>query len=447
VLARLPIRLRLTLAFALATALVLAVTGAFLVARLGSSLDEALDESLQARQSDLRVLVRQSGTEAPLAGGDEGVAQVIAGDGTVTATTGPRAALLSGDELARAGRGRLEVGRRDVPGLDGDVRLLAGPVETAGRTAVLVVGASLEGRDEAVQALVTELLVVAPIALVLASLGGYWLATAALRPVERMRTEAAAISGDRPGERLTLAPARDEVHRLGATLNEMLDRLEDAAERERRFVADASHELRTPLAALSAELELALRRPRPAPELESALRSAAEECDRLTRLADGLLVLARADAGLRPHEESLRSGALLERVASRFAAQARPVTLADGGEDLELRADPALLEQALGNLVDNALRHGAERIELVALSRADRIELHVLDDGPGLPPDFVPRALERFSRADEARGRGGTGLGLAIVDAIARAHGGSAHVANREPSGADVWVSLPAARA
>jgi signal transduction histidine kinase len=335
----------------------------------------------------------------------------------------------------------------EVPGIAGRARVLATAVATPDGPRVLVVGSSLEDRDETVGELVTLLAVVGPLALLLVSLLGYALATAALRPVESMRAEAAAISGSEPDRRLPLPAAHDEIRRLGETLNAMLDRLERAIERERAFVADASHELRTPLAALKTELELAVRRPRTPDELERSLGSAAEEADRLVRLAEDLLLAARADRGELPvHTALLDADAVLSEVADRFERRAREdgrTVEAAGGLGPRVRADRVRLGQALGNLVDNALCHGGGTVRLSADEREAEVELHVTDEGPGFPPDFLPHAFERFSRRDEARGRGGTGLGLAIVEAIATAHGGSAHACNREGGGADVWLSLP----
>jgi two-component system, OmpR family, sensor kinase len=226
----------------------------------------------------------------------------------------------------------------------------------------------------------------------------------------------------------------------------MLGRLQAALARERSFVSDASHELRTPLAILRTELELALRGRSSYEELEAAVRSAAEETDRLNQLADDLLVIARSDQGrlpVRPAE--LDAGDLLAAVVRRFQARARAERRrlrAEPGPDMRLRADQARLEQALANMVDNALRHGAGDVVLSATRRDGAVELHVRDHGPGFPAEFLPSAFERFSRADEARSRGGTGLGLAITEAVAKAHGGSAHAANRN-GGADVWLELP----
>jgi len=453
---RIPIRLRLTLAFALAMAVVLAATGAFLYTQLRTSLDESVDEVLEARLLELGARVAEGGADfdlgsaSGLADPDERFAQLLDDSGAVVEATSQVGStrLLAADELARARGGvavRLEVVR--VPGIAGRARLRATAVASPDGPRVLVVGASLEDRDETIGRFLVVLLVVGPVALLLASLLGYTLATAALRPVEAMREEAAAISALEPERRLPLPAAHDEVFRLGETLNEMLDRLADALERERAFVADASHELRTPLARLKAELELAQRRPRTPEELEAAVRSAADETDRLVRLAEDLLLVARADRGafvVRP--TSMRVADLLSRVVGRFSHEAREAgrriePAAPPG--LEVVVDPLRMGQALDNLVENALTYGAGTVRAAAEERDGRVELHVTDEGPGFPPEFLPRAFERFSRPDEARRVGGTGLGLAIVEAISRAHGGTAHAVNLPDGGVDVWIALP----
>lgn len=416
----LPIRLRLTLAFAGAMAIVLVATGSFVYVRLSASLDEAVDETLAARLVDAKALAARGGLGRTT--WDEGFTEI---------------ALPPGVRYGREAEG--------VQGVEGPVRIISDTSQTPQGDRVVVVGASLADRDEALQELFTQLLIVAPIALLLSSLLGYWLAGAALRPVEEMRAEAAAISGSEPGRRLPAGQAQDEIGRLSETLNAMLERLERAIERERSFVADASHELRTPLALLKAELELALRKPRTATELEQALQSAAVETDRLVRLAEDLLVLAQADDGRLPlRRDTVEAGDLLGAVRETFRSRAQTAgrTIeADSSDGVALEADRVRLEQALGNLVDNALRHGTGTVRLSAVERDGLVELHVADEGAGFPTDFLPYAFERFGRADEARTSGGAGLGLALAAVIAEAHGGSAHAANR--GGADVWLSIP----
>jgi signal transduction histidine kinase len=449
VLGRIPIRFRLALAFALAMAVVLTALGAFLYLRLGWSLDETIDEGLEARADDIAAVAVRGETDLGRVGivEPERFFQVLGPEGEILGQTRFLAErpLLDAAERARVLReGVVRLERGDMQGVEGRVRLLASPAE--GRTLV-VVGQSLDDRDEALGDLLGDLLLIGPAALLLASLLGYGVATAALRPVEAMRAEAAAVSAAEPGRRLPLPRSRDEVSRLGATLNEMLGRLERALERERSFVADASHELRTPLALLKTELELALRTPRTEAELEQALRSAAGETDRLAQLVEDLLVLARSDEGRLPLRRSpVRMRDVLASVAERFrrrAESAGRTIEVEAPEPLVVEADAVRLEQALGNLVENALRHGRGSIRLAASEGGGFVELHVLDEGPGFSSAFLDRAFERFARADEARTEGGAGLGLAIARVIAEAHGGSAHACGRAGGGADVWLALP----
>jgi len=409
---RLPIRLRLSLVFALTMAIVLAAVGVFLYANLRSALTEQIEDSLEVRLDELTTLVQAGGVDGALPGDEDRFAQVRDQNGTVVAAS---------------------------PGFESsppdDSRVLTREVGNL----TVAAGASLEDRDGALATLLALLLVGGPVALVLATLAGYRLAGAALGPVESMRREAAEISSATSGRRLPVPEARDEVRRLGETLNEMLERLEEGLLRERRFVADAGHELRTPLALLRTEFELALRRPRSHEELEHAIRSATEEVERLIRLAEDLLVLDRSgESALRPAELDARE--LLDTVARRFAARA-----AEEGRAIEVHGGASLhgdrdrLEQALGSLVDNALTHGGGAVRLEAERDGDSVALRVADEGEGFPSDFLPHAFERFSRADAARTTGGAGLGLAIVDAVARAHGGRVSAA-----GATVTLVLPA---
>jgi heavy metal sensor kinase len=436
---RLPIRVRLTLAFALVMAVVFAAVGAILYARLGDTLDERIADSLEARTTALAATFDVS---SPGVAGEEGLAQVLEGEGTVVGGSGAAAqeSLLSAAQLERA---RLRPITFDADLSNGEYRLRATPVDDR----IVVVGEPLDDRDEALDGLLMQLLVVLPIALVVSSVLGYLVAGAALRPVEAMRRRAAGITSDSPERRLPLPRAHDEIHRLGETLNEMLARLDAGLARERRFVADASHELRTPLASLRTELELAARRPRSQEELESALRSAGEEVERLVRLAEDLLVLARADDGQLPlrveqHAASSMLDSVVRRNEPRAAAAGRAL-VASAPPELTLTGDRQRLEQALDVLVDNAFRHGGGTVRMDARAENGRVVLAVSDEGAGFPPEFLPHAFERFSRADQARSGGGAGLGLAIVDAIARAHGGTAQAENLAFGGVGVWLSLP----
>ncbi len=433
-------------------ALVLGATGVFIYLRFSSELDATIDSGLRSRASELASVARQSGLRdrrGNLVGREESFAQVLDSSGRVadsSAAIGERV-LLSRAELQRALHAPITLNRGAPPGLEGGARLLAAPVAERGGKQVVVVGTSTEARDEALKDLLQLLFLGGPVALLLASFAAYWVAGAALRPVDEMRSEAAEISAARLDKRLPVPPSGDEVARLGTTLNEMLERLGEALEHERAFVADASHELRTPLAILRTELELALAKGRSPEELRAALASAAEEADRLTQLSEDLLTIAQTERGELPLRLGrMRLKEVFEGVARRFARRAEEEGRAieiDSGEALVLDADRLRLDQAIGSIVDNALRYGGGTIELRARVVDGDPEVHVLDSGSGFPPQFLDQAFERFSRASASRRASGSGLGLAIVRTVARAHGGEAHANNREGGGADVWLTLP----
>jgi two-component system OmpR family sensor kinase len=267
--------------------------------------------------------------------------------------------------------------------------------------------------------------------------------------VETTRRRAQRISAADLDQRLPATGGNDELGRLARTLNDMLSRIHASVERERSLVSDASHELRTPLAVLRTELEL-IARERPAgPALQTAIGSAIEETDRLSRLADDLLLLARADDHqLAIDPSSLSAAMLLDQAAEgarRRAAAAHKQITVDAPTDVHVLVDRDRAAQALDNLLTNALRYANTHVRLSAHSAGPFVELHVADDGLGFPADFLPHAWERFARADSARTDDGTGLGLSIVRAISEAHGGQARAANLATGGADVWITLPTA--
>jgi signal transduction histidine kinase len=454
----LPIRIRVTLAFAGAMAVLLAGLGMFIYLRYGSQLDEAIDQGLRSRAAEARAaaLAGDGSRLGSTNGGglverDESFAQLISASGRVLDAS-PQVGterVLDDDRLAAAGTGPIVFDAPPPPGVEGEVRILATAVSGEPGSDVIAIGASLDDRDEALTNLATLLLVGGPVALLLASLAGYLSIGAALRPVEEMRSRAASLSGSDLGERLPVPAAEDEIHRLGETLNRMLDRVEVAVERERAFVDDASHELRTPLALLKTELEVAERYSDDPGDLRAAIASARAEVDRLIALAEALLVVARADEGELPLDRHTLTVATLlsgvaERFESRLRADERPLRVEAVG-DLKVLADRLRAEQALTNLVENAIRHGAGPIVIRAAPAGNLVELHVEDAGPGFAAGFLPRAFERFSRADPGRTGAGQGFGLAIVDAIAAAHGGRAGAVNRPGGGADVWIALPVA--
>jgi signal transduction histidine kinase len=444
-----------TLIFVGVMALVLGATGVFVYLRFSSELDATINSGLRSRASDVASLVREADSglregRQNLVGGSESFAEVLSAGGQVSDSSPAvgRQVLLTQAELRRGLRDPIFVDRGPLPGLEDESRLLAVPVTTGGQGQVVVVGTSTEARGESLTDLAQLLLLGGPIALLLASLAAYGVAAAALKPVEAMRSRAAEISAAEPDQRLPVPPSRDEVARLGTTLNEMLERLGEALAHERAFVADASHELRTPLAILRTELELALAKGRSPEELRAALASAAEETDRLTQLSEDLLTIAQTERGELPlrlaHLDLVKTLDGIERRFARRAQERGRRIEVSAPASLILTADRLRLDQAIGSMVDNALRYGDGTIRLVASAENGAVEIHVHDQGGGFPEDFLGRAFERFSRASSSARDGGSGLGLAIVQTVARAHGGEAHAGNREDGGADVWLTLPA---
>src|SRR5436190_4483932 len=440
---RRPLRVKLTLAFAGLMIVLFGGLALLLYTRMQAGLDTGINGALHARAASLADVIdsRAKGRHAgwpplPAAGGE--FAQILSSDGRILkSTSGLGRPLIRGRELAEARQGTLQIGHEGS-------RLLARPIPGQN---VLVVGVSLSERDHALNTLGELLFIGGPAALVLTCAAGYALASSALTPVERMRRKAARISRAGPSARLPVPEARDEIRRLGETLNEMLARLEEGVARERAFVADAGHELRTPLSILKLELELTLAEGSSREDLEDGLCSAAEEADRLAKLADELLFTARADQGRLPIAKQRVEVAdvmrvIARRVERRTRAAGRDLFV-DATDGLAVEADPHRLEQALTNMVENALRYSSGSVAMSVAVDNGSVELHVRDEGPGFPDAFLPRAFERFTRADSARSRGGAGLGLSIVQAIAEAHGGYVGAVNRSGGGADVWLSLP----
>jgi signal transduction histidine kinase len=454
---RIAVRWRLTLAFAGLMAVLLAATGVFVHQRLQSDLDGSINAALRSRSADVSALAEQSDSglredseDRPAVRGIQ-FAQLVAASGRVLDSTPGLAArpLVNARDLASARAGRQIL--TDIQFDDDAVRVLAVPIHAQDQNLVVVVGQSLEARDHALADLSGVLLLGGPLALVIASLAGYLLTGAALRPVEEMRRQAETISAANLEERLAPGARNDELGRLGRTLNDMLARVHSAVAHERTFVADASHELRSPLAMLRVELELIARDKPTGTALQRAVRSAVEETGRLGALADDLLLLTRADDNqLAIQTTHVQVGELLDAAAAR-ARRRRPATevqiTVDAGADADafVIADPGRVGQALDNLTSNAMRYAAAQISLTARANGATVELHVSDDGPGFPPDFLPDAWTRFARADLARTEDGAGLGLSIVQTIAELHGATAHAENRAPHGADVWVGLPRA--
>lgn len=457
-----PVRARLAAAVAAATAILIIAAGLIFVHQLRRGLEDALDTTLRTRAEALIQQLGADGTGFQDAGADgllppnQALAQVIGRTGALLDASEGAAdqQLLNRAQLLQARVGSVST---TVTSSLGNVRLLAVPIPGSGRPPVVVVVATTtELVEQAVSRVSTALLLGGPAGVLLSGAGTWLLAGAALRPVERMRRQTEAITAGQLHARLSVPATRDEVARLGATMNALLHRLQQSLSRQRDFVADAGHELRTPLSYLRTELELAARPGRSYPELQAAVARGAGDVDRLIRLAEDLLLLARAD-----HSDIVlnRSAVHLGRLVTEVAAAARPRAAAagvhldlDNASDVTVAADPDRLRQMVDNLVDNALRvspsDSTVTIHTGLASTPDCAVIEVRDHGPGFPPDFLPHAFERFRRADVSRspGDGGTGLGLAIVASLAWAHGGAVHAENAAGGGATVQIRLPVGR-
>jgi two-component system OmpR family sensor kinase len=480
------VRGRLILIYTSGAVVLAAIGGLLFTHQLANGVQGNLDTLLADRATELASTLSADPTaglvdvQAHLSPRTETVTELYRPDGRLAQSDPadlPDSLALSSARRADAAAGRAQILTAEADGVR--LRLRAVSVTRSGAsdpalngTWVLVVGGSLSQADDAVGDLRQALLIATPLALLAVALGTWLLSGAALAPVERMRREAAALSRE-PGQdgaadrALTVPDTGDELQALGTTLNELLDRLHnslaiqrESLRRQQDFVADAGHELRTPLAVLRTELELADRPHRTRDDLIDSVRHAATEVDRLIALSNSLLALARVDAAAaEPATRRLAPQDIAPVLADalrawRAEASARDVTL--GGEwpdAVTARIPDEALRQVLDNLLSNAVRHTPHSgtIDLIAGQTADGIcRITVTDSGPGMAPDFLPHAFERFRRADAARARGtdvepaaGAGLGLAIVAAIVATAGGEVSAENREPHGTRITVTLP----
>lgn len=448
------IRLRVAVIFAIALAVAFSLGSWLLVSQLRAVMLRSLDAGLAAQLAQAGKLFQgtESGGRAHPPGLPPGdyIAQLIDSTGRVRASsedTG-RTPLLTDSGLRRARRATIAL----TATVDGDPERLMAAAFTGRPGWVTVVGTSLESFDDTVAAVVSRLAIGGTVLVLVAGLGAYGLARAALAPVERLRREAAALSERDTSLRLAVPATKDEVAALAGTMNDLLRRLHEALARQRAFVADASHELRTPFAVLSAELELAAKPGRSQRELAEAVSSASEEAARLRRLTEDLLLLATSDEDrLAPRTEPVDLCALLTQAADLATERAATTSVTcrvDAPARLTARVDPSQIRRAVDNLIDNALRFAPDGTDVVVSARAEALGviIEIADMGPGFPADYLPHAFERFSRPDTGRGRaqGGAGLGLSIVRAIAQAHGGGVTIRNQASGGAIVRMDLPA---
>ncbi|MFD9408474.1 sensor histidine kinase [Streptomyces sp. NPDC059989] len=439
------VRARAAVAAALAMAAVLATGGLWLHTLLRGNL---LDNTTGRTELAARKAAAQTEGRIPPPGGrlpapEGGVDLVLVRDarGRTVATSGEPEAV-PGPDLA---------GLR--PGADGDSRSAVLPPARPGAQRRVVVAVEAPGAhtvyamtvlgdvDDATRAVAIGLLAGAPPLIGFAAALAWWVTGHALRPVTAIRTELAAVTASELDRRVPDPGGADEIAQLARTVNDTLDRLERSDARQRQFTADASHELRNPLAAVRSRLEVALAMGRPDRE---SVEAALADTERLQRIAADLLLLARLDGGPGPRTEPVDLALLAAEDVARRGGSRVAIRL-DARAPVPAAGDPARLERALANLVDNALRYAREEVVVRAGAADGWALLEVADDGAGIPEADRDRVFERFVRLDAARGRagGGTGLGLAITREIARAHGGDVRALPAPAGGARLVLRIP----
>ena len=448
------LRTRLTVVATLLLGLGIAAGAALLATTVTRTLRAAIDSGALQSAQEVAALVDSGQLPDPVPVGGEGTAaiQVVDAQGRVRAASAGVDRLvpvLRPDETAAVRSGdRLVVDGARL-GLDGPLRVVGVPAGPAGDPRTVIVAVDFGGARSGGRLLAVGLAIGAPLLLGVVALATWEVVGRTLRPVEALRHGAEEITGAAGGGsgRLPVPGPRDEIRRLAVTLNDMLTRLEGARERQQAFVSDAAHELRSPLASARTQLEVAARVDAGTAAGELAA-DVLVDVDRLSRLVDDLLLLARADEAPVRRREPVDLGTLATEVASRYAAARVPVTVsADADADADaatVLGDPVALRRVLANLVDNAVRHADRSVCLSVEQRDGTATVAVTDDGPGIAAADRERVFDRFTRLDAGRGReeGGAGLGLAIVRELVRAHGGTVTLADAGP-GLRAEVRLP----
>jgi heavy metal sensor kinase len=344
---------------------------------------------------------------------------------------------------------------RQVQLPDGRKMLVASrEVQTPGGARYLVeTGALMDEMQSHLRRWLMFLLVVLPVVTALAVGGGSLLVKRALSPVDRIAASAERISSQNLSERLPVARTGDELERLSIALNHMIQRLDEAFQYSRRFMADASHELRTPLTVLRGELESCIQEPTPAPEWRERLASALEEVERLAGIVEGLFAISRLDAGEAAAEwvklDLARLAAATADQMSLLAEDKNIQVTCAATEPVWVEGDQARLKQVVVNLLDNAIKYTLNGgvVGLTVNANHSKAVLEVTDNGIGIPAEALPRVFDRFFRVDKARSRelGGAGLGLSIVKSICTAHHGHVEASSLPGQGSRFRVELPLA--
>jgi signal transduction histidine kinase len=418
------------------------------------SVDRTLDNEALTTAQEVAAMINRDGLPDPIPVSGAQVVQVVDAQQRViggSATADRLTPLLRPNELATALRGGAVVLDGVRLGSTGPLRVRAFQAGPGAAPANIIVGLPYGDVLATRTALRTALLITFPLLLGALAIIAWRVIGWTLRPVEQLRAGAEQISRTRRisrpagGERLPVPPAADEIRALAITLNEMLDRLAEANERQRAFVADAAHELRSPLASIQTQLEVAQR----LGEGGTLPADLLLDVKRLSGLVEDLLLLARADADTRPpaHLAPVAARDLVVDVTKAYFDARVPVDV-KCNDAMVIMVDAEELRRALGNLIDNAVRHARTRVEVAGQVDHEQAVISVSDDGPGIPPQDRERVFERFTRLDDARERssGGAGLGLAIVrELLSRAGATVALTAAEPPWNTRAEVRIPLA--
>jgi len=356
--------------------------------------------------------------------------------------------------FAKTGQSK-EVNLETIRGGHSRVRAYSRQFTANGQNYLLIILHSLHGQNEVLETIQVTFTWMILVGLLLAGTGGYFLARKSLAPVVAMGEHARRIGANNLHDRLPVLNANDELGQLATTFNDLLDRLDQSFERQRRFVADASHELRTPLAILRGESEVAMsQQGRTAEDYLESLGILHEETSRLIKIVEDLFTLTRADSGqylLSPEEVYLEEIVAECAHSARTLAREKNIELSvDASSECLVQGDQALLRRMILNLLDNAIKYTAKggRVEIACRTATAGFEIHVTDTGPGIAVELQGRIFERFFRADPARSRsareGGAGLGLSIALWIAQAHNGRVELLRSDATGSHFAVFLPA---
>ncbi|MEJ2747456.1 MAG: ATP-binding protein [Anaerolineae bacterium] len=454
---QLPLQWRLTFWYLFTLGIILLLFATFLYFQLRHTLQNQLDTALQLVVSQAAINVDRDGERLafqnvenePAGGtlaGDDFVIYLLAADGTMWEKSGQ----LTGVQAvppAAPGFTTTSTG-------DDWWRVFSQEVSAEGVTGWIQIIGNMDPINDTMDRLLAIIFLGVPLALILAGAGGYFLAERALQPIDRMTQTAQTISASDLNRRIAYHGPVDAVGRLAQTFDSMLDRLQTAFERERRFTGDAAHELRTPLAALKGRIGVTLSQPRQPEMYVETLQEMEVQVDRLARLGNDLLFMARLEQGQIARQVEWIDvpdflGAVVDQI--RPLAAAKAITLDEEiPAGLSLQGDMDLLIRLFLNLLDNAVKYTPEngRVTISALQQKSELHVMITDSGPGIAAEHLPHLFERFYRVEDARSRldtrgGGAGLGLAIAYEIARAHGGCLHVNSQPGEGTTFTAVFP----